>query len=105
MEALRDADRHPQARSHRVTRQTDERREHEGKRDDPLLTRLVRALADWQARHSDDEPTDTEFETFEQHVEEAERRFWAGRGDPATEAERALAEARRRLEQTRTSED
>ena len=66
-----------------------------GNKDDPRFTRFVRALSEWWAQHADDEPKETEFKTLDEYVDEAERHYWATRGDPATEADRVRREARR----------
>jgi hypothetical protein len=66
-----------------------------GNKDDPRFVKFVEALNDLRAERPDDaEPS--ELPSFEEEVKEAEERFWATRGDPATEAARLLKQARRR---------
>ena len=85
-----------EGRSRHVTRVTRERRNVCDDKDDSRFIRFVKALKEWRSQRGNDEAADHESKTFDEHVEEAERRFWSSRGDPATEAKRMLNEARRR---------
>ena len=106
MKAIRDTATYPQGQSHHVTREAEERRECVvGNRDDPALVRFLKAWAAWRAKKADEDP-DTECSTFDELVDEAERRYWESRGDPASEAERLLQEARRlKTTQADTTDD
>src|SRR5688572_4014074 len=95
MEVLRDAAFHREGRHDYLRRRVTERGEDVGNKDDPRFIRFLKALNKLRLRNTRNEPEHTEFKTFDEYVEEAERRFWASRGDPATEAERLLDEAHR----------